>query len=812
MAEQKDPFLERYFLDPGSESSIGSIYVADEDLQEIFGVEDLADAQRLFVKSLPHMNLLKGYLAGDMPPMQSRLRIYVRILLFLCWMQTTKTRQRGDREFREMLERHTGFKFSSMRGLNPMWELLRDYLAKEHGIVLDLPDIHPFSQIGRTLRIAFPTWRDKVVFRKLRQDLGPSSLLDPLQVSNRLTTSRHLLTDTMQSFEYNFDLFDRSWKQGGHEYMETPFWQAWYSVVAEHAALEELEIVAGDFGDCELFRKSPLGERKPIRSPEEASTYVPQLISRAIRSGIVLMEDMGFGRLRATSNVASNLILIHRSRLKMCDEGAIRSYSDVNAKWVLASFRSKEASTVEVKPKAREFGWLDGIRIGSALLGRSPLTPLLSARGSATVTLNGGDIAMERREDGFAFPPGTYSGEAIVSFRGEDCSVFLVPRAIEVGESLRYAFDRTKHVSEDLFHYETTPSIPTPARRWVGPRVTSCEEMITIAEALYARTARGLSFVEALEIIRRGLSRAANPPREWDILRSFSDAGWFDLTLLRSFPARRLLQRPHSVRPVGRDLVHIEGPTPLAVVEHVAACADAAGSTLEPHAGASPWALPRYVVRTTGTAAQRDFMQRVGYMVSPSAAMAELRRGDQGGVHGYHVIARLDEDSGFFRSEDADEFPEGGLYRLERNEAKSPFLYRSVVNGQPDENFESPSIAILNHHARRHRPIFRYDGSMMTAIAPRASLPASWARWAAGRNLCNAGPALHADNWLYAYPMGEEEVGALSGLVSIVIDSNKGLSWIDWFTSSASNRNRAIWDARAGKIRGSRIPGRSECH
>lgn len=808
MSEQEDPFLERYFLDPGSESSIGSIYVADEDLLEIFGVEDLADAQRLFVKSLPHMSLLKGYLAGDMPPMQSRLWIYVRILLFLCWMQTTKTRQRGDREFREMLERHTGFKFSSMRGLNPMWELLRDYLAKEHGIVLDLPDIRPFSQIGRTLRIAFPTWRDKVVFRKLRQDLG-DSLLDPLRVSNRLTTSRHLLTDTMQSFEYNFDLFDRSWKRGGREYMGTPFWQAWYSVVAEQAALEELEIVAGDFGDCELFRKTPLGERKPIRSPEEASKYVPQLISTAIRSGIVLMEDMGFGRSRATSTVASNLILMHRSRMKEC-EGAIRSYSDVNAKWVLASFRNKEASTVETKPKAREFGWFEGIRVGSALLGRSPLTPLLSAPGSASVTLNGRDIAMKKREDGFAFPPGIYSGDATARFRGDSQSVVLVPRAIEVGESGRSAFDKTKHFSEDLFHYETAPSTEAPASRWAGPRVPACEEMITVAEALYAKTARGLSFVEALEIIRRGLSDANNPPREWDILRSLSDAGWFDLTLLRGFPARRLLQRPHSVRPVGRDLVHIEGPTPLAVVEHVAASADAAGCDLETHDGASPWALPRYVVRTTDMAAQRDFMQRVGYMVSPPAAAAELRRGDQGGVHGYHVIARFDEDSGFFRSEDADEMPEG-LYRLERNEAKTPFLYRSVVRGQPDENFESPSIAILSHHARRRRPLFRYDGSMVSEIAPRASLPSSWARWAAGRNLCNAGPTLHADNWLYAHPMGDGEVDALSKLVTITADSDKNVSWIDWFTASASNRNRAVWDTRAGKIRGLRTLGRFEC-
>lgn len=798
-------FLEKYFLEPGSAGAIGSIYVDDEELIDILGADDLADLQRAFVSILPHITTMRSYLGGDFRPIPGQNPDYLRILIFVCWMQTSKTRKRGDRDFREMLARHTGHRFlgASMRGLNPMWEHLQAYLSKEHGIELDLPAIYPHSQIGRTLRIAFPTWRDKVVFRRLRQGLGQARLLDPLEVSRALYTSRRLLTDTMPSFGYNFGLFDRSWKRGGRDYMKTPFWQAWYSVVAERTALEELEIVKGDFGDHEIFRVSPSGERRPLRDPEEASKFVPEPIAKAIRGGAVLMEDLGFGRSRATSSMESNLFLMHRSRLAECDEGAVVSYDNVNAQWILANFRSSTASDAPVKSGRREIGWRDGIRVGGAYLGRSPFTPILSlpADIAAKISMGGEEIAMETVPNGLAFPRGHYSGVATAQAGGQLHSILLVPKATEVPEIRRLSFDRSRDIGEDQFHRETAPSSDAVLGIWPGERVETCGAMTDISEALYARTARGLAFVEALEIIRRGLPHAGFCPREWDILRTFADAGWFDLTLLRNFPARKLLQRPVTIRTIGVTTVAINGPTPLALIEHIEAAAEAAGATVEVHHGISEWSLPRLLVRTDDQTRQRDFIDRIGYAEQGRRAKAEPRKGEQNDAHGYHVVARFDDHRGCFATSSDGDMPHG-LYRLERNEGKRPFLYRSVVAGMQTENFVSPSIAILAHHARMHRQLFRYDGKVLVASASRASLPSSWAQWASDRTACNAGVMLRSGKWIYAYPLGPEEVALLSGLVSIERNDTRGFPWIDRFTASASNRDRVVYDCRSGKTRG----------
>ncbi|TBA20983.1 hypothetical protein ELH66_08235 [Rhizobium ruizarguesonis] len=804
MSELEGIFLERFFLEPGSEGTIGSVSVNDDALIEIFGASDLSDLRERFVGNLLQITRLKALLAGEYPPFASRPPDYLRILMFVCWMQTSKVREEDDTDFREMLGRHTGINFlgALMRGLNPMWEHLQAYLSKEHGIDLDLPGIHPHSQIGRTLRIAFPTLRDKAAFKRLRQIIGAQTLLDPVEVSRAVNTTRDLITETMPSFSYNFKLFDRSWKRGGGEYMQTTFWKAWYSFVAEYTALEELLIVRGDFGDHELFRVSPSGERKALRGPEEAQKFVPEPIAKAIRSGVVLMEDLGWGRSRATSAQESSLILLRRSRLAECDDEAIVSYDNINAQWLLANFRNRTASDVPIPSARRVIGWRDGIRVGGAHLGRSPFTPILSlpAGVAATVSLGGDRVAMEAVPQGISFPSGTYSGTATGQANGQIFNILLVPNAIETPRDRRLAFDRFRDIGEDQFHRDTAPSIDGVLNPWPGERVKSCEDMTNIAEALYARTARGLAFVDALEIIRRGLSKSPSAPREWDILRTFADAGWFDLTLVRNFPARKLLQRPTSLRTVGAHIVMIEGPTPFALVERIEAAASAAGGTVEIHHGVSQWALPRVLVRTGDRDRQRDFVERIGFADEGAKAKAVPIKGDEHDAHGYHVVARFEDHLGFFAANFDNEMPQG-LYRLERNEGKKPFLYRSIVSGKTAENFASPSIAILAHHTRMRRQLFRYDGNVMVSSAARVSLPSSWAQWASSRTICNAGAILRSGTWSHAYPLGSEEVALLSGLIAIERSEANGTPWIDRFAASASNSGRVIFDGRAGKIR-----------
>ena len=167
-----DVLLERYFIAPGNARKIGSIHVDDEDLKRIFRTEDLDSAIEAFKLSLPGGNLLKDYLTGDisLSEVEGRTPRYVRILLFLCWMQTSKTRQgtegqAGERNFRRMLVSQLGDRVSgaSMNGLDRMWEHLKAYLARNYEVELDLPEKDSYVLIGRTLKLAFPTWRARNV-------------------------------------------------------------------------------------------------------------------------------------------------------------------------------------------------------------------------------------------------------------------------------------------------------------------------------------------------------------------------------------------------------------------------------------------------------------------------------------------------------------------------------------------------------------------------------------------------------------------------------------------------------------------------
>ncbi|MCV9961953.1 hypothetical protein OIU34_08565 [Pararhizobium sp. BT-229] len=778
------------------------MYVADEDLLEIFGVDDIAEARRRFIRLLPPKSNLKDFLTGDLPPTRARVASYLRLLMFLCWMQTTKTRMEGDRQFHEMFEHHLDFRPWSMNGLNGLWEHLRDHLRQTYDIDLDLPDITPYVQIGRTLRIAFPTWRDKHALIKVRELMAPSALLDPLAVASKLRTSGGVDGERNPSLKYNFEIFDSSRKRGGDEYIETAFWQAWYSVVSENTPFDTLEVAPGEFGEYELFRATPLGEKTPVRVPEQVTDFVPNAVAKAIRNGEVPMEDAGFGRARSLIAAETNLFLVRRDKLDRVKLDELVQSRPVDARWTLVLFRNRVRPELLRKTTAREFGWRGGIRVGGAMLGRAPYAPILGSPldGQTRVTVNGSRIDMVAAEDGLRFPPGDHAGQ-VVGLRGNEArNVRLAAHAVEFGEARRLSYDPARDVSEDQFYQNTVPASVASFIPWSGERVAPSGHLVDIGEALYAKTARGLSFIDALEIIRRGLDGVADAPRDWDVLRSFTDAGWFDLTLLRRFPARRVLQRRLSAEAKNGETILITGPAPIAVLERLEETAKASGARLESVHGGSMWSLPRHLVRSPHRAAQLEFMQRVKLSAPDPTVQAKVSHGDAGGVHGYRVNARFDEDRGFFRPQEDQAMTEG-LYRLEHIEGKSPILYRSMVAKRHAENFEASSIAILSHHARHGRQLFSYDGRLLRGAAARAALPASWARWASDRNICNAGPQLLMGKWEYLYPISEAEVGPLSALVSIVRKDTSAPTWVDSFTASASNKGRFVYDPQAQKIR-----------
>ena len=804
MASFEEECIERYFLAPGSSGPIGSVYLSDADLLEILGVTEIEEAKRRFVKLLPAGSNLRDYLSGALLPTRDRVPSYLRLLMFLCWMQTSETRGVGNRQFHEIFEGHIGFRPWSMNGLNGLWEHFRDFLKSKHGVTLVLPDIHPvYTQIGRTLQLAFPTWRDKEVLRKLKRLIAGSLLLDPLTVSNTARTSRGALGETMQSFVHNFHEFDQARKRGFREFEETPFWRAWYAIVAEQAAVEQLEVHESDYGGYELFRVPPVGERVQIGTPEEAVKLVPRPLGKLINNGRIDLESLGSGRFRAQAKVPSNIVLMKAAQLAQHDRSDIRSSAAVNSTWVVAVFRGKASEeTGSASSGTRDFGWHDGIRVGGgAYLGRSPLTPTISGPvpEAIEVTVAGKPVGLVRSGQDMVMTPGAYAGVAIARNLRASHEVLMVARANEFSEARRLAFDLAKDIPEDEFHFGCAPSSPIEVEFWSGLRTPPSEELVTIGEGLYQRSARGLPLADAVDIVRRGLSLTPDHPSEWDVLRSFADAGWLEPTFLRHYPARRLLQRNLTAKPIGSGKALISGPTPLAVLDRLMIAARAAGGIIETWNGATPWSLPRYVFRATDDGARSEFLRRAELSEAAAYGKAVADVADHGDVHGFRVVGKLLADRGFFGSCFEEKMTEG-LYRLERPGSLSLFHYRSVVPGRRDQNYVSPSVALLSHHLRVGGDVFEFADGSVFSMAARVTLPSSWARWVSDVAACNAGPSNRSGNWRYEYPAGAGAVEGLSKLLPIKRQLSSTGGWRKQFLMSASNRERKIYDGRSRRV------------
>ena len=99
--------LDKFFLAPGSTGPILSLRITDDDMVEVLEASDLEEAARLFVSSLPPRGVLADLLAGaTRPPFVNGKPDFVRILVFLCWMQVSRLRQQAKRDFRDIVEAH----------------------------------------------------------------------------------------------------------------------------------------------------------------------------------------------------------------------------------------------------------------------------------------------------------------------------------------------------------------------------------------------------------------------------------------------------------------------------------------------------------------------------------------------------------------------------------------------------------------------------------------------------------------------------------------------------------------------------------
>lgn len=804
MTRLEDVFLDRYFLEPGARGPVASVHVDDDDLLVIFNVGSIEEAEEAFKAYLPTPEQFRDAITTPGSIMLGRHPRYLPILIYLCWMQTSATRRDDEQQFHEMLTRRFGASFvgRSFKALNEMWEHLKRLLARDYRVELVLQQPAQFDKwVGMTRRISFPTWRDLSRLNDVRDGLLPTVLLDPRHVARAVDLRSGF--DAYTALDYSYRVFKEALKAGGREYYDTPFWRAWVRVISKTKRLERLEIREGDYGELELFLISPFETRQRISSPEDAVGHLPDGVGRAINKGFLLLEQDLDGSWQAIERGHKGFVLVKKKHLDTIN--GVKHFLRVNKTWWLAAVTVEGGGPAPLRRAAREFGWHDGVPIGrSFYLGRSPLAPLFSADGNGsdlTVTVAGSRVQVTATVDGFQIPEGVHEGEAVGCQGARSNRVNLLPMAVEhISESV-VTLDRSVHISDDLENFDSAPVSSASPIPYDGQRFLPCHNMVTLGEALYARSARSLSFKDTFGLIRRILKTHGGPD-DWTVLRAFIDAGWFDTVVNRAYPSRSIVQRQLAAIQVGEQDLLIQGPTPLSVIDRLEAVGRASGVIVEVIGGVSEWSLPRTTARSTDAEALREFTTRANLLDPRQYRAAVPLLGNRDGFNGYYVVRKLDLDKGWFNFDTSAE-PVDGVYRLERTSGKSPPIYASAIPGKPMETFTSPPIAILAHHCRRGSVPFKFDGRLLKPTLRRASLPAAWARWAADRSSANPGPAREGETWTYFYPVSPADCRELGKLVPIHgLSRQLRRTWADTSASSASTRGRRIFDPNTRSLKG----------
>ena len=814
-------------MEPGSRGAVDCIEITDDDLLDFAGTDDLAEASLSFVGSLGRPSALNRILSGsDEPPTSQGRPFFFRILAFACWVQVTSLRERGQRDFRKLLSSRLGWNVPlELHGLPRMWRELRDWLACEWGIDLRLPAPGNETQIGHTIRLPFPTWRDLNALRAVRDTLPPNYLDARRVFADRLCTTG---SEERRSpaFVRKFQEWERAIRVADLGLRDFAFDRAWMRVVAETVGGANVAVDEDEFGGLRLYTIDMRGAVRDIVAlgNDEVASLRPS-IRRAARNGSIWMAAAGFGRWVSTDDRDGAEGRLESSSLVGGPEA--RDLADAipvgTSGWLLArglppSRRVEPGdATTDARLIARR---TDGIRIGAALLGRTPMTPSYAVTGTGAFRLRSGgeDVQPTLRDDRLSFPDGIWSGNFDLVGDGRVLdSLRLLPDAIEHSAGSLKTYEAAFAIPEDGPVFGTEPVGGTfTVRRHGGPKHEHVGRMLALEEAVYAKCKRSLPLGELARLAARAIEGLVDAPSPWDILRAFVDGGWLEPAATRQAATRLLVPREPRFRVVyegDRRLFLLDGAAAGAVRRRIIACAEAVGLGVEEVCGIGGWSPPLVVVAIGGDdEAAAELLRRTGLSPRSEVAVASppsARWRELASTVGYEPSTVWDHDAMSF----AGGAVGGGcaladapaLSKLDRPRLDQPPIY-VVRRGSNEEIIFSPTLALLRH--AEHVGAYPYvrSGGLLVRVLRRHHLPAAWGRWLSQRGLASAGPIRTDHGWTYAYPADAAAVRALVRLCKVARD-REGPAWTKPIATSRRDDHPTMivrgstYRSRVGRLR-----------
>lgn len=781
--------LETFFLEPGSHGPVECVEVTDEQVMSFAESDDLDVASAAFARGIGSSSLVAGWLSGSTPAPSHGRPFCFRVLVFACWVQVTSLRRSGERVFEDLLAERLGVDAHlGVKGLPSMWKAVQRWLWEEHRIDLRLPPPSSFRWIGYTIKLSFPTWRDLQRLRGIRDAMPLENVDSRRLAAERIErSSRYNWTP---AFERKFTEWRRAVRIGDPTVDCLAFDRAWTRVASERVGVSDLRLLEDEYGGLRLElaeRGARTAASTPFASSDDGS--LASSTRKALKHGMVAFAPQGFGHWIATTDHSdATMVLVRPDKTDVFPGHDLQENARVSPLgWAFLKLPPKIATAASTGDKMRsDVRRVDGIRVGNALLGRTPMTPrwFIEPDDSYSLKIEDEEVVPVRSGVALSLPEGVWSGTVqLRSVAGGRDAFRLLPESPEHDLVALKTFDTIKAEPEDGILFDTAVRAGMPRlSRFKAERFDPCDRMTALAEAVYARAAGGISMGDFVELAGRAVEGAADAPSPWDALRAFVDGGWLEPGAVRRASARIFFPRSPRLVPAyeagGRFLV-VDGMVGLASRGRISASADAAGLEVEILGGLGPWSLPIVVIGPTTASSESEFAFRVRLptitdkqaLPSPSRQWASGRT-----TLGYDRVSPWLPSRQRFDSESSGEVGLR-LTRRERREMDRPPIY--VVGTENDgEIIPSPVLAMLRYRELQGLASFAADGARLVRSASRAFLPAAWGRWLSIRALASGGPIRTDERWTYAYPADRAAVAAVSA-VCAVTGPVKRMFWDD---------------------------------
>lgn len=814
--------LARHYLrsdGPYGDAPLRFLDATSEELARAVG-RPIADAEGVladFLRSFSTQSYVLDVLDDRSSPRFSDDDIapgYFRYLVLTCVVAATGAEV--ETEYRGRMQSLLSWSspVGNLRGIHPLWEKLVGWCAAKRGRgdayrTVVLPDRRHMVQIGESVLIAFPSWRDRLRLTSIVEDYGWEEFGSPRATVRRVRGRIESFTWS-QAFIASFLDFETRYRRGERLLAEHAFWQLVQRVVGsirrpegmDEAPNVELRLVDHSWDDPDLLVSSDReiaalslgGDRQTgfsrIYGPSTFAAAVPSTpgagddgldgIRTALGRGVLGFVETAWGKWTFDPAPRWGPVRLLVSKRAFERAGSPSAWKSAGENWSISppvdlgmwARATGEAHRGDPQVDSlRSLVAVGGVRTGPCFLGLPAFMPSIASRASTDLAL------LQIRQELGAVALGGRRGDLVGLVAAGPVSGTW--RVVAREGSTRSAGAEMRLPFVDVaFVHPPRSADAEPSGSWVGQTevatveaddlgssgslvqtVPSAAGWSDLLEAVYAGGGSGWNEADLVPLIQRVLP--AGGPSVWDVLRSLAEGGFVEARLAVCWGSRRWVLRPTRVLEVGAGRAILDGAWCRVAATRLEEVCRQHDVRFERRLGPSQWSVPVVVLEGTSLrqVADASGIRLVrAQAAAPGQAPGCWPASPLGTQQRLRSSAWSWDKRRFIKAPPEDD----GQVRLERwvraNGDARP-VYRVVDRRGGERIFENRTAAILETHRLEETPLFAHRDDLLVRVGGGGHLPIETVEQLRLRHAAAPGPVGTGDGgWTYAYPCDRNDV------------------------------------------------------